>query len=58
MYNFPFSSERKRMGIILQNLKTKQYVFYLKGADTIMRQFITDLQKKSFIDEECRDLAM
>lgn len=23
-----------------------------------MRQFITDLQKKSFIDEECRDLAM
>lgn len=46
------------MGIILQNLKTKQYVFYLKGADTIMRQFITDLQKKSFIDEECRDLAM
>jgi len=35
--NFPFSSESKRMGIILQNTDTQQIVFYLKGADTIMK---------------------
>jgi len=46
------------MRIILQNKRTGKYVFYLKGADSIMRQFVTDQQKRSFIDEECRDLAM
>jgi phospholipid-translocating ATPase len=46
------------MGIVVLNKQTNQYVFYLKGADTIMRQFVTDQQKRSFIDEECRDLAM
>lgn len=39
------------MGIILLNKRTNKYVFYMKGADTIMRQFVTDQQKKSFIDE-------
>ena len=58
LYNFPFTSESKRMRIILQNKRTGKYVFYLKGADSIMRQFVTDQQKRSFIDEECRDLAM
>lgn len=56
LYNFPFSSDRKRMGIVLK--KDNQYLFYLKGADTVMRQFVTDQQKRSFIDEECKDLAM
>lgn len=51
LYNFPFSSERKRMGIILHNRRSGKYIFYLKGADTIMRQFVTDQQKRSFIDE-------
>lgn len=35
--NFPFSSETKRMGIIVKNLETNRYIFYLKGADTIMK---------------------
>lgn len=35
--NFPFSSETKRMGIILRNKQTGRTVFYLKGADTIMK---------------------
>ena len=35
--NFPFSSETKRMGIILRSLDTNRIVFYLKGADTIMK---------------------
>jgi phospholipid-translocating ATPase len=34
--NFPFSSETKRMGIILKHIKTKRILFYLKGAETVM----------------------
>lgn len=36
--NFPFSSETKRMGIILRNQETKQVMFYLKGAETVMEE--------------------
>ena len=34
--NFPFSSESKRMGIILKHIQTGKIVFYLKGAETVM----------------------
>jgi len=33
VYEFPFSSERKRMGIILKSKLIEGYFFYLKGAD-------------------------
>ena len=36
MANFPFSSETKRMGIILRHVKTSKIVLYVKGADTVM----------------------
>lgn len=57
-YSFPFKSETKRMGIILKNKETGQILFYLKGADSIMKEFIPSQQKKAFIDEECKDLSM
>lgn len=31
--NFPFSSETKRMGILVRHQKTKRLIFFLKGAD-------------------------
>jgi len=34
--NFPFSSDTKRMGIILRHVETDTYIFYLKGAEVIM----------------------
>jgi phospholipid-translocating ATPase len=34
--NFPFSSETKRMGIILKHEESQKIVFYVKGADSIM----------------------
>jgi len=34
---FPFSSNRKRMGIIVKHLITDKIIFYLKGAETIMK---------------------
>jgi phospholipid-translocating ATPase len=33
---FPFSSETKRMGIIVRNKGTNRIMFYLKGAETVM----------------------
>lgn len=46
------------MGIILKNVKNGEIHFYLKGADAIMKDFITSRQKKGFIEEECKDLSM
>lgn len=46
------------MGIILRNTMTNEYLFYLKGADAIMKDFIAVRQKKAFIEEECKDLSM
>lgn len=38
------------MGILLKNKKTNEIIFYLKGADAIMKQFISNRQKKGFIE--------
>ena len=35
--NFPFSSETKRMGIVLRHTQTDRLIFYLKGAETVMK---------------------
>lgn len=34
--NFPFSSETKRMGIIVRHRSTGRLILYLKGADMVM----------------------
>ena len=34
---FPFSSETKRMGIIVKNVQSGKIIFYLKGAETVMK---------------------
>jgi phospholipid-translocating ATPase len=34
--NFPFSSDTKRMGMIVKHLASKKLMFYVKGADTVM----------------------
>ena len=35
--NFPFSSDTKRMGIVLQNEQTGKIIFYLKRAEVVMK---------------------
>lgn len=37
---FPFSSETKRMGIIVKNRQTQEITFYEKGADTVMARIV------------------
>jgi phospholipid-translocating ATPase len=56
LHIFPFSSETKRMGIVVRHTESKRLVFYLKGADVIMKQFLPEVQR-GFVDEECDDLA-
>ena len=55
--NFPFSSETKRMGIILRHIPSKKIIFYLKGAETVMLKKIRPNQRAS-VSENCESLAM
>lgn len=34
--NFPFSSDTKRMGIVLKHTETGRIIFYVKGAEVVM----------------------
>lgn len=51
---FPFTSESKRMGIIIRDLKNQEISFYQKGADVIMTKIIT---QNDWLEEECDNLA-
>ena len=44
------------MGIVVRHLETNKLLFYLKGADVIMKQYLPELQR-GFVDEECDSLA-
>ena len=49
LVNFPFSSETKRMGIVLKHIASGRIIFYLKGADTIMYKLLKSAQRDSII---------
>jgi phospholipid-translocating ATPase len=51
---FPFTSETKRMGIIVKDLQTGEIVFYLKGADVVMSPIV---QYTDWLDEEVGNMA-
>lgn len=54
--NFPFSSATKRMGIILQHVQSERYIFFVKGADTVMKDKVPEKQR-GFLLDECENLA-
>ena len=54
LYIFPFTSESKRMGIIVRNSKTQEIVFIQKGADVVMTKVV---QYNDWLDEECDNMA-
>ena len=54
--NFPFSSDTKRMGIILQNKKYGHIIFYLKGAENVMMNFVKK-EYVGYIKENTENLA-
>jgi phospholipid-translocating ATPase len=51
---FPFTSESKRMGIIVQDTTTGEITFYLKGADMVMT---TIVQYNDWLNEESGNMA-
>uniref|UniRef100_A0A7S1TBX7 Phospholipid-transporting ATPase n=1 Tax=Compsopogon caeruleus TaxID=31354 RepID=A0A7S1TBX7_9RHOD len=54
LYEFPFTSEAKRMGIIVQERDTKVVTLYVKGADTVMSGIV---RFNDWLEEECGNLA-
>lgn len=53
---FPFSSESKRMGILVRYSNTKRIIFYLKGADSILQNKVKKVYKP-VVQDECENLA-
>uniref|UniRef100_A0A8D3CJE7 Phospholipid-transporting ATPase n=1 Tax=Scophthalmus maximus TaxID=52904 RepID=A0A8D3CJE7_SCOMX len=51
---FPFTSESKRMGIILREESTGDITFYMKGADVAMASIV---QYNDWLEEECGNMA-
>ena len=54
--NFPFTSENKKMGIIVKHEESEKIIFYLKGADTVMKETVPEIQR-GFLLDECENLA-
>ena len=51
---FPFTSETKRMGIIVRDLQTQEIVFYMKGADSVMAKIV---EYNDWLQEECENMS-
>lgn len=51
---FPFTSETKRMGIIVRENSSNEIMFYLKGADVVMSSIV---QYNDWLEEECDNMA-
>ncbi|XP_040569427.1 probable phospholipid-transporting ATPase IIA isoform X1 [Lepeophtheirus salmonis] len=54
LYIFPFTSESKRMGIILKDDGTEEITFYVKGADIVMSSIV---QYNDWLEEEVDNMA-
>lgn len=51
---FPFTSETKRMGIIVKDLNSGEITFYLKGADVVMSSIV---EANDWLHRECTNMA-
>lgn len=54
LYIFPFSSETKRMGIVVKDIQRNEVWFMQKGADTVMAPIVTS---SDWLDEETGNMA-
>uniref|UniRef100_A0A2M3Z0S1 Phospholipid-transporting ATPase n=1 Tax=Anopheles braziliensis TaxID=58242 RepID=A0A2M3Z0S1_9DIPT len=54
LQTFPFTSENKRMGIIVRDLNGGEITFYLKGADVVMSGIV---QYNDWLAEESGNMA-
>jgi phospholipid-translocating ATPase len=51
---FPFTSESKRMGIIVRDTATSEILFLQKGADVVMTKIV---QRNDWLEEETANMA-
>lgn len=51
---FPFTSESKRMGIVVRSQATGAITFYMKGADVVMARIVS---VSDWLDEEVGNMA-
>lgn len=51
---FPFTSETKRMGIIVRSKATNKIEFFMKGADVAMMRIV---ESSDWLEEECGNMA-
>ncbi|AMD20000.1 HCL151Wp [Eremothecium sinecaudum] len=51
---FPFSSETKRMGILVFDKSREEYWYFQKGADTVMSKIV---QSNDWLEEEVSNMA-
>jgi phospholipid-translocating ATPase len=54
--NFPFSSDTKRMGIVLKHEASGRILFYLKGAEVVMKNKVKP-HHRDMVDESAENLA-
>ncbi|KAJ3001812.1 UNVERIFIED_CONTAM: putative aminophospholipid-translocase [Siphonaria sp. JEL0065] len=54
LHTFPFTSESKRMGIIIRDVQTNEIWFLVKGADGVMSPLV---RYNDWLDEECGNMA-
>ena len=55
--NFPFSSDTKRMGILVRHIKSNRIIFYLKGAEVVIEEKVLPTYR-GVIKEACENLGM
>ena len=51
---FPFTSESKRMSLVVRDRETDEITFYQKGADVVMAGIV---QHNDWLEEECGNMA-
>ncbi|KAI0702811.1 aminophospholipid-transporting P-type ATPase [Cerioporus squamosus] len=51
---FPFTSESKRMGIVVRDSQSGEVTFLQKGADVVMTKIV---QRNDWLEEECANMA-
>lgn len=54
LYNFPFNSDTKRMGILVKDLNKDELSFLQKGADSVM---MTIVNANDWLEEETSNMA-
>lgn len=51
---FPFTPERKRMGVVVKEMDTKKIFFFEKGADIVMKNIV---KENDWLEEETKNLS-